>query len=280
MDPSGCKFQGGCRQHNYRGKRVERNQCALELGKRVGVALDIDSEDIFYYTDNTIVMDQVSGSREKGVSEMSRGFGNLIAKVANEIPEGHLKFVPSQFNSADNLTREKTVQEVFDENSTWFKPHKNFNQDGVPHFERIQWKKVRESTLLTAEEEHQIIQEFDEIAKNKKIQADKEKQTRNELETHKENVRLANHTIGTTNPQQLEILNLCECDENGDETERIRKLCNLCFREKIKARPTGVEELCLAGTESQSKPMKIPSQPTTIKNVGKNLRKYTQPPIT
>ena len=110
---------------------------------------------------------------------MSRGFGNLIAKVANEIPEGHLKFVPSQFKSADNLTREKTVQEVFDENLTWFKPHKNFNQDGVPHFERIQWKKVRESTLLTAEEEHQIIQEFDRIAKNKKIQADKERQTRN-----------------------------------------------------------------------------------------------------
>ena len=118
---------------------------------------------------------------------------------------------------------------MFDENSTWFKPHKNFNQDGVHHFERIQWKKVRESTLLTAEEEHQIIQELDEIAKNNKIQADKERQTRNELETHKENVRLANHTIGTTNPQQLETLNLCECDENGDETERIRKLCNLFF---------------------------------------------------
>ena len=71
------------------------------------MALDIGCEDIFYYTDNTIVMDQIAGSREKGVSDLSRGFGNLIAKVANEIPDGHLKFVPSQFNSADNLTREK-----------------------------------------------------------------------------------------------------------------------------------------------------------------------------
>ena len=98
-------------------KELKGIKLASELGKRVGVALDIDSEDIFYYTDNTIVMDQVSGSREKGVSEMSRGFGYLIAKVANEIPEGHLKFVPSPFNSADNLTQEKTVQELFDENS-------------------------------------------------------------------------------------------------------------------------------------------------------------------
>ena len=72
---------------------------------------------------------------------MCRGFGNLIAKVANEILEEHLKNFPSQFNSADNLTREKTVQEVFDENSTWFQPHKNFNQDGISHFEHIQWKK-------------------------------------------------------------------------------------------------------------------------------------------
>ena len=46
-------------------KELKGIKLASELGKRVGVALDVDSEDIFYYTDNTIVMDQVSGSREK-----------------------------------------------------------------------------------------------------------------------------------------------------------------------------------------------------------------------
>ena len=98
-------------------KELKGIKLASELGKRVGVVLDIDSKDIFYYTDNTIVMDQIAGSREKGVSGLSRGFGNSIAKVANEIPDGHLNFVPSQFNSADNLTREKTVQQLFEEGS-------------------------------------------------------------------------------------------------------------------------------------------------------------------
>ena len=88
--------------------------------------------------DNSIVLDKIAASREKGVGEFSRGFSNLIAKVANEIPDGHLKFVPSQFNSADNLTQERTVQELFDKSSTWFQPHENFSQDGIPHFERIQ----------------------------------------------------------------------------------------------------------------------------------------------
>ena len=46
-------------------KELKGIKLASELGKRIGMALDIDSEDIFYYTDNTIVMDQVSGSREK-----------------------------------------------------------------------------------------------------------------------------------------------------------------------------------------------------------------------
>ena len=85
------------------------------------------------------------------------------------------------------------------------------------------------------------------------MQKVKERQSRDELEAHKEKVRQANHTIGTTNPQQLETLSLYECDEDTDGNERIRRLCNLCFRRKTKASPTGVEVLCLAGTESQSK---------------------------
>ena len=90
-------------------KELKGIKLASELGKRISVALDIDIEDIFYHTDNTILMDQISGGREKGVSDLSQGFGNLIAKVAIEIPEGHRKFAPSKFDSADNLTREKAV---------------------------------------------------------------------------------------------------------------------------------------------------------------------------
>ena len=47
---------------------------------------------------------QVSGRKEKGVNDLSQGYGNFIAKEENEIPERHLRFVPSQFHSADNLT--------------------------------------------------------------------------------------------------------------------------------------------------------------------------------
>ena len=117
MDPCGRKLQGAADNITIVVKELKGIKLASELGKRVGVALDIDSEDIFYYTDNTIVMDQITGSRGKGVSDLSRGFENFIAKVANEIPDRHLKFVPSQFNSAGNLTREKTVQELFEESS-------------------------------------------------------------------------------------------------------------------------------------------------------------------
>ena len=77
-------------------------------------------------------------------------------------------------------------------------------------------EKIKEPLLLTAEEEHQIIQELNDIAANNKKQKDKEKQSKDELEAHKEKIRRANHTIGTTNPQQLEVLSLCECDENTD----------------------------------------------------------------
>ena len=52
------------------------------------------------------------------------------------------------------------------------------------------------------------------------------------------------------------------------------------FGGKIKASPTGVEELCLAGTESQSKPIRTSYQPATIKDVGMVLRKCKPPPIT
>ena len=141
-------------------------------------------------------------------------------------------------------------------------------------------EKIKEPLLLTAEKEHQVIQELNEIAANNKTQGDKERQSRNELETNKEKVRLANHTFGSTNPQQLEILSLCECNENTDGKERIRRLCDLCFRRKTKASLTGVEELWVAGTENQSKAMRMSSQHTTIKNVGKVLRKYIPPPIT
>ena len=101
---------------------------------------------------NPIVIYHVSGSRGKRVGDLSRGIGNLLAKVANEIPEGHLIFVPSELNSVDNLTRERTVQEQFDKNSKWFQPHKRFNEDGISHSARIQWKKINQLSLITVEE--------------------------------------------------------------------------------------------------------------------------------
>ena len=92
-----------------------------------------------------------------------------------------------------------------------FQPHENFNQDGIPHFERIQWKKVNEPLLIPVEEEQQLIKEFKEFEENDKRNIDKETESKNEIETRKEKIKLANQTIGQTNPYQLKVINLCEC---------------------------------------------------------------------
>ena len=88
------------------------------------------------------MLDQIESCRVNGIANLTRGVVNLIAQIANTIPPGHLLFCPSETNSADNLTRIRTVDDIFNERATWFAPHEYFHQEGIPHFARVQLQKV------------------------------------------------------------------------------------------------------------------------------------------
>ena len=70
-------------------KELEGVKIATVLAHRVFKALDMDKNNVYFYCDNTIVIDQIQACREKGINGLTRGVGNLIAKIANEIPDGH-----------------------------------------------------------------------------------------------------------------------------------------------------------------------------------------------
>ena len=73
--------------------------------------------------------------------------------------------MPSEYNSADNLTRVRTVNDLFSDESTWFTPHPSFNQPGIPYFDRVQIKKVSDN-VTAAENELKIAAEIFAITKN------------------------------------------------------------------------------------------------------------------
>ena len=134
---------------------------------------------------------------------MTRGVGNLIAKIAHEIPEGHLLFVPSEYNSADNLTRPKTTDELFAKESNWFQPHPSFNQIGIPKFHRMQMKKILK------------------------------KDESNEENSFKYSNELSAQTKATTNeivnimPEMRHQLEACTCQPISQS--KLKKLCNECY---------------------------------------------------
>ena len=87
------------------------------------------------------MLNQINARREKGYSQLTKGVGKLFAKIVNEVPKAQLNFVPSEYNSADNLTRVKTVEQIFSKDATWFQPSVYFNQPDIPKFVRVQVKK-------------------------------------------------------------------------------------------------------------------------------------------
>lgn len=113
-----------------------------ELAKRISVVLNISEKDTYIYEDNTMVLDQIEACSQNGIGSFTRGVGSLIATIVNDIPTGHLKLYPSECNSADYLTRVRTVEDIFGEGATWFTPHPHFNQTVVHKFERVQSRKV------------------------------------------------------------------------------------------------------------------------------------------
>ena len=78
-------------------KELKGVKKATILAHRVGKALNIEKSNTYYFCDNTVVLDQIISCREKGINGLTRGVGNLIAKIAHEIPQGHLLFVPSEY---------------------------------------------------------------------------------------------------------------------------------------------------------------------------------------
>ena len=111
----------------------------------------------------------------------------MIAKIATDIPADHLLFCPSECNSADNLTRIRTVDDVFNKSATWFTPHPHFNQPGVPKFERVQMKKVFN----------------DQYDKNNDSQA--------ALTKNKEMVYIATENLAKVSPEETRNLGMCKC---------------------------------------------------------------------
>ena len=90
-------------------KELKGVKLATILAHRVCKALNIEKTNTYYFCDNTIVIDQISSCREKGISGLTRGVGNLIAKIAHEIPDGHLLFVPSEYTFVHFCDSEQSV---------------------------------------------------------------------------------------------------------------------------------------------------------------------------
>ena len=150
------------------------------------------------------MIDQISSCREKGISGLTRGVGNLIAKIAHEIPDGHLLFVPSEYNSADNLTRPKTTEELFAKDSNWFQPHQSFDQAGIPQFHRMQVKKI--------------------FKKDESNEADSLKEL-NELSAQ---IKATKNEIVNLMPEMRNKLEACECQPILQS--KLTKLCDECYR--------------------------------------------------
>ena len=123
-------------------KELKGVKLATILAHKVCKALNIEKNNTYYFCANTIVIDQINSCRKKGISGLTRGIGNLTAKIAHEIPDGLRLFVPSDYNSAVNLIRPRITEELFAKDSSWFQPHPSFDPIGIPQFHRMQVKKI------------------------------------------------------------------------------------------------------------------------------------------
>ena len=223
-------------------KELKGVKSGTELAKKVSTALGISKTDIYYYADNTVVLDQIEACRQNGISSLTRGVGNLIAKIANEIPPDHLNFCPSEYNSADNLTRIRTVDDIFDENSTWFTPHHHFNQTGVPKFERVQLRKV-----------------FDD-------KPDKHSASQAEMKINKEMACMTIDHLAKVSPEKARDIKRCKCAARSLATSKVDRFCGDCYLDF----PPEEKEICVVAGESDdtknnTNPKETPSTLAEIK---------------
>lgn len=167
------------------------------------------------------MLDQIESCRQNGIASLTRGVGNLIAKIANDVPADHLLFCPSECNSADNLTRIRTVDDIFSKNSTWFTPHLHFNQPGVPKFERVQMKKVVDD------------------------QSDKNNGSQAALTKNKEMGYIAAKNLAKVSPEETRNLGMCKCKHEPTAKSKTNHICSECYLDI----PPKVQEGCAVSNE-------------------------------
>ena len=96
------------------------------------------------------------------------------------------------------------MDEIFKDTSNWFIPHKNFQQDGIPYFERMQLKKV--------------------------IGKDKIENCRKEVETKFELQMSAIERIKEISKEVCQTLDECQCEPHTNP-EKQGRLCKVCYYE-------------------------------------------------
>ena len=62
-----------------------------------------------------------------------------------------IRWVPTNINSADLITRRITTAELFDKNENWFKPAKVFDGPGIPTFD------MNQGRLVALDETHECV---------------------------------------------------------------------------------------------------------------------------
>ena len=135
-----------CKMANYNQTIVQRELKALclgvQIGKKASEILKIKKENVHYYTDNTIILDQLGLCSSKGPTSVDKGNALACMEVLKEINIENIHFIPSELNSSDKLTRPQKTEEIFDADSNWFIPNEALNVEGVPHFERFAMRRL------------------------------------------------------------------------------------------------------------------------------------------
>ena len=110
-----------CKIANYNQTIVQRELKSLylcdQIGKQASEILKIRKENVHYYTNNAIILDQFNLCSSKGPTSVNKGNALACMEVLKEINIENVHFIPSELNSSDKLTRPQKTEEIFDATS-------------------------------------------------------------------------------------------------------------------------------------------------------------------
>ena len=110
-----------CKIANYNQTIVQRELKALclgiQIGRKASEILKIRNENVHYYVDNAIILDQLNLCPSKRSTSVNKGNALACMEVLKEISIENVHFIPSELNSSDKLTRPQRTDEIFDVNS-------------------------------------------------------------------------------------------------------------------------------------------------------------------